>query len=280
LASSVSSDPDIRVDGVEKVSGQATYAADVVRPGMLHAKILRSPLPHARIASIDVSKARALPGVHTVLTAQDLPDALIGRSMRDMSILARDRVRFIGEKVAAVAAEDVETAERALDLIEIEYEELPAVFDPVEAIKPGAPHVHEPDWVRAHKTPQQKVADYPNSVSNPIYGVSQEEAEAALAAADHAFDHWFHVPVQHQAYLEPHCCTVEFDDRGVAHIWASQKAPYLLLDYLREGLGITASRSRSTCCPSAATSVVRAPSWTSRSPTSSRSPPTAPSACR
>src|SRR4051794_13924198 len=88
LASSVSSDPDIRIDGIDKVSGQAQYAADVQRPGMLHTRILRSPLPHARIVSIDVEKARALPGVHAVLTGRDLPGYLVGRSMRDMPILA------------------------------------------------------------------------------------------------------------------------------------------------------------------------------------------------
>jgi CO/xanthine dehydrogenase Mo-binding subunit len=239
LVASILSDPNVRIDGADKVSGAAVYAADVVRPGMLHARILRSPLAHARIVSIDTSRAWELQGVHAILTGRDLPDYLIGRSMRDMPILARDRVRFIGEKVAAVAADTLEIAEEALGLIEVEYEELPAVFDPVEAIQPGAPLVHEPDWVRAHKTPQQNVADYPNSVSNPIYGVSQEEAEAALANAPFAFDHTFHVPIQHQAYLEPHCCLVEFDEHDVAHIWASQKAPYLLLDYLREGLGIT-----------------------------------------
>ncbi len=238
MAASVSNDPNIRVDGVEKVSGEAKYAADVVRAGMLYAKILRSPLPHARIVSIDTSRARALPGVRAVLTAADIPDHLIGRAMRDMPILARDRVRFVGEKVAAVAADDVETAEEALGLIEVEYEELSAVFDPVEAIEPDAPRVHEPDWVRAHKTPQQKVADYPNSVSNPIYGNSIEEVQAALARADYVFEHEFRTPIQHQAYLEPHCCTVELDERGVAHIWASNKAPYLLLDYLREGMGM------------------------------------------
>src|SRR5438105_3594219 len=127
----VSPPPDFsRLDGPDALTGAAKYAADIVRPGMLWARVLRSPVPHARIVAIDTSRAQALPGVHVVLTGQDLPDYRVGRSMRDMPVLAQDKVRFIGEKVAAVAAVDRETAEEALGLIDVEYEELPAVFDP------------------------------------------------------------------------------------------------------------------------------------------------------
>jgi CO/xanthine dehydrogenase Mo-binding subunit len=232
-------DGDERIDGWGKVTGGTRYAADIVRRDMIYAKVLRSPHPHARIVSIDTRGAQALPGVHAVLTAQDIPDYLLGRAMRDMPILARDKVRFVGEKVAAVAADSAQAAEAALALITVVYEELPAIFDPIEAIQPGAPLLHEPEWVRAHKTPAQQVADYPNSVSNPIYGASEAEVEAAIAAAPHVFEHEFHTPIQHQLYLEPHCATVEVDAQGVAHVWASNKAPYLLLDYLREGMGLT-----------------------------------------
>src|SRR3989442_4189276 len=95
-----------RVDGIEKVSGEARYSADVALPGLIWGKALRSPLPHARIVRIDTARARALDGVLAVLTAQDLPDVLVGRRMFDMPVLARDRVRFVGEKVAVVAATD------------------------------------------------------------------------------------------------------------------------------------------------------------------------------
>ena len=179
--------PEPRIDGVEKVTGAARYAADVCRPGMLWAKVLRSPLPHARILRIETSAARALPGVHAVLTAEDLPDQRVGRSMRDMPVLARGKVRFIGEKVAAVAAESRETADEALGLIDVEYEELPAVFDPVEAMRPDAPLIHDPDDVRAWKTPTQTVADHPNSVSAPVYGAEREEVERAFEKAAHVF---------------------------------------------------------------------------------------------
>ena len=128
-----------RVDGIEKVSGAACYSGDVSVPGLIWGKALRSPLPHARIARIDVTRARALPGVLAVLTAKDLPRILVGRRMFDMPLLARDRVRFIGEKVAVVAAADPDVAEEAATLIDVEYEDLPAVIDPEVAIVAGAP---------------------------------------------------------------------------------------------------------------------------------------------
>ncbi|MEA2642741.1 MAG: hypothetical protein QOF51_4135 [Chloroflexota bacterium] len=228
-----------RIDGVDKVTGAATYAADIDRAGQLWGKALRSPYPHARIVALDVSGAKALTGVHAVLTGGDLsPAFLVGRAMRDMPVLAQDVVRFAGEKVAAVAAETREIAEAALELIEVRYEELPAVFDARVAIQPGAPLVHEPEWVRQHRTPTQIVAEYPNSVSHALLGAELSEIEAGLASAPYVFEHTFHTPRQHQAYLEPHSCIVEVDPHDVAHIWASNKVPFLLLDYLREGIGL------------------------------------------
>ena len=122
-----------REDGRGKVTGEAHFTADVIRPDMLWGKILRSPLAHARIVSIDTSRARNLPGVKAVITARDVSPKLTGRTLADLPILARDRVRFVGDKVAAVGAIDKDTAEEALTLIDVEYEELPAVFDPLEA---------------------------------------------------------------------------------------------------------------------------------------------------
>src|SRR6266850_2117641 len=132
-----------RVDGIEKVRGEARYAGDVTLPGLIWGKTLRSPLPHARILRIDTSRAKALAGVLAVLTARDLPNILVGRRMFDMPLLARDRVRFIGERVAVVAAVDPDIAEEAAALIDVEYEDLPAVIDPEAAIVAGAPLVHE-----------------------------------------------------------------------------------------------------------------------------------------
>jgi CO/xanthine dehydrogenase Mo-binding subunit len=229
-----------RLDALGKVTGSAVYAADIRRPGGLCARVLRSPLAHARILAIDTSAARALPGVHAVLTGADLPpDVRVGRAMRDMPVLARGRARFVGEKVAAVAAESIEIADAALERIAVEYEELPAVFDPLEAMRPGAPLVHDPADVRAWAAPAQVVADYPNSVSLPTWGCSLEQVERALASADHVVEHTFHTARQHQVYLEPHVATVEVDAQGVAHIWAANKAPFLLMNYLQAGLGLT-----------------------------------------
>src|SRR5207249_10366251 len=132
-----------RVEGAEKVSGQAIYAADVHFPDALWGKILRSPYPHARIVSIDTSKAWNVEGVKAIVTGKDEPDHYVGKSIRDIPVLCWDKVRYIGDKIAAVAAETREAADEAVGLIEVQYEELPAVFDPLKAMEPGASIVHD-----------------------------------------------------------------------------------------------------------------------------------------
>lgn len=229
----------IRIDGPDKVTGATRYTGDLKRPGMLFGKPLRSPYPHARILSIETAAARALPGVHAVLTGADIPaDVRVGRNMRDIHVLAREKVRFVGDKVAAVAADSLAVAEQALRLIEVEYEELPAVYDPLDAMRPDAPLIHDPAVVRAWAEPAQVVPEYPNGVSAPSWGASLAEVEQALAEADSVFEHRFRTPIQHHAYLEPHACLVELDEQGVAHIWATNKAPLLLTRYLELGLGL------------------------------------------
>ena len=145
--------PVTRGESHDKVTGQTMYAADISLPGMLWGKVLRSPYPHARIVSIDTSRAARVPGVHIVITGRDLPDARVGRLLRDMPVLARDRVLFVGEKVAAVAAENPEAAEEALLAIEVEYEELPPIFDPEEAMRASAPDLH-PEMLAYEGLPQ------------------------------------------------------------------------------------------------------------------------------
>ena len=134
--------PTPRVEGELKVSGEAKYAVDITVPGMLWGKLLRSPIASGKIKSINTSQAEALPGVHAVVTGQDCAGLKIGRRLYDMPILADGEVRFIGEKVAAVAADDELIAEEALTLIEVEYEETEPLLDPVEALKPGAKLLH------------------------------------------------------------------------------------------------------------------------------------------
>jgi len=133
-----------RVDAADKVSGRSQYASDIYLPGMLLCKVLASTRPHARIVQIDTSRARQLPGVRAVITAADVPDVRFGNgAIKDKRIFARDKVRYMGEPVAAVAAVDEMTALEALELIEVTYDDLPVVTDIVAALRPDAPLVHE-----------------------------------------------------------------------------------------------------------------------------------------
>ena len=138
-----------RVDGELKVSGQMLYADDLALPGLLYVAVVRSPYAHARIISINTEEARKIPGVHRVLTGADVAGLRFGRAVRDVPILAVQKVRFAGEMVVAVAAESHASAEEAAALVDVQYEPLPAVFDPVEALTPGAPAVHDAPWAYA-----------------------------------------------------------------------------------------------------------------------------------
>src|SRR5207247_8761903 len=181
-----------RVDGIDKVNGEARYSGDVSVAGLVWGKALRSPLPHARIARIDTSRARAHRGVLAVLTARDLPDILVGRRMFDMPLLARDRVRFIGERVAVVAALDPDLAEEALALIEVEYEDLPAVFDPIEALEPGPPPVHENPGAYEGAPPER-----PHANVQSVLRFKLGDVEAGFREPAHVFEHPFGTQLRH-----------------------------------------------------------------------------------
>ncbi len=215
--------PVPRVDADEKVAGTALYAADVRLPGVLRAQTLRSPHPHARIVRTDTSKARALPGVHAVLTGDDFPpDTRWGRRIVDVPVLAQGVVRFVGDPVAAVAADDQETAQRAIALIEVDYEELPAVFDAEEAMQPGALLVH-PDL--------QRFEGLPNEIEQPTNVVvrwewGQGDVEEGFKDADLVVERTYTTPSQHHVYLEPHTCLSWGAEDGKMHVWAPSKAPY------------------------------------------------------
>jgi len=200
-----------RVDALGKAVGATVYAGDFTMPNMLYAKVFRSTQPSARIKRLDVSRARELPGVACVLTAEDLPGAKLvtdmpgqtGQKQRagsDAPVLASDVVRFAGEPLALVAAETLDVAERALELIEIEYEPLPGVFDPLEAMKPGAPVVCEPD----------------NIVSR--WKIHRGNVDTGMAAADLIVENTFRVPFIDHAYLEPEAGVAWMDERGVTNI--------------------------------------------------------------
>ena len=211
-----------RGEGPDKVSGKTSYAADKTLPGMLIGKVLRSPFPHAKIVSIDTSKAASLPGVHAVLTAADLPDRLVGRLLKDVPVLAKDRVLFVGEKVVAVAAEDADIAEEALLLVDVEYEELPGVFDPLEAMKPDAPTLH-PALDTYSGVPR------PVSQVNNVFAQNNwanGDVEQGFRESDLVFEHTFNAQLMHQSYIEPHACVISIDDSGRVEGWVNNKAPF------------------------------------------------------
>ena len=225
---SVIGQPVTRGEGPDKVSGSARYAADVHLPGMLWGKVLRSPFPHARIVNIDVSRARNMPGVHAVITGMDLPDRRVGRMLRDLPVLGRDKVRFVGEKVAAVAARDPDLAEEALLQIDVEYEELPAVFDPIEAMSVAAPVLHE--GMAAYQGLPQPPAQVRNVFSHNIW--NKGDIDRGFQESDLVFEHTFTTHLSHQAYIEPHACVVEVDAGGRVQVWANNKGPFMLRDQL------------------------------------------------
>jgi CO/xanthine dehydrogenase Mo-binding subunit len=230
--------PIPRLEGAEKVSGKLRYAADVKIPGALWARILRSPLPHARIGKIDTSQAAQLPGVHAVITGADIPPVMVGLRMKDMPLLARERVRFVGEPIAAVAADSVEIANEALNLIDVQYEELPYVTDPLKAIEPGAVVLH--DNPAGYKNAPERATELPNIQS---YGQwSNGDVEAGFKKAARIFEHTFRTPLGFHAYIEPNACTVRVNDDGQIEIWASNKAPFTLRDRVARDLNLDAAK--------------------------------------
>jgi len=229
-----------RIEGPAKVGGQTLYTADVQLPGLIWGKCLRSPLAHARIARVNTEKAKKVRGVLAVLTGQDLPPFRVGLSLQDSPILAQGKARFTGEKVAAVAAENLDAAEEALSLIEIDYEELPAVFDPREAMAPGAALVHEElsSYKGFHPPPET----LPNVFA--IQNWSAGDLSAGFKGADLVLEHTFRTQLAHQAYLEPHSAVVAVDGSGRISVWASCKAPFRLKQQLAKQLDIPKDRIR------------------------------------
>jgi CO/xanthine dehydrogenase Mo-binding subunit len=223
-----------RKDGPAKVTGGAEYAYDVALPGMLHAKSVRSPLPYARIVKIDTSKALALPGVHAVLTGADIAGHVYGNRVRDVPVLANGVVRFIGEKVAAVVADDEPTAERGRDLVDVEYEELDAIFTIDEAMAAKAPVLH-PDML-GYQGFMKPPAEPSNIFFTNVYGVG--DVEVGFAEADQIFEDTYSTQRQHPAFFEPRACVVDADLDGRVQIWTSTKAPYGLKGAISLAIGV------------------------------------------
>ena len=223
-----------RVDGPDKVTGRSHFSADRILPNTLWGKCLRSPLAHAKIAHFDIAKAKALPGVRAILTAEDIPAMLIGRRIRDMPMLARERVRFVGERIAVVVSQDRECAEEALNLIDIEYEVLPAVFDPVEAMKDGAPLLHE--HLSSYVNYPRPEPETPNVHSLLKWELGN--LHEGFDRADRIFEHSFRTQRVHQGYLEPYSSLVEVDPAGRVQVWMTNKATYQLREFMAGATGL------------------------------------------
>jgi CO/xanthine dehydrogenase Mo-binding subunit len=224
----------IRPDGIDKVTGRATFGADFSQPGMLHGKVLRSPHPHARIKSINFDKALAMPGVKAVMSGRDLVDfpwdkpAILGiQDLRynSRNVMARDRAFYAGHAVAAVAATSAKIAAAAVKLIEVDYEVLPWVIDVDEALLPGAPILHE-DMAKVGAKPG------PATTSN-IAGKLEHtlgDIEAGFAAAEVVVERSFKTKPVHQGYIEPHACLVSVAGNGQTTIWSSSQGHFMVRD--------------------------------------------------
>jgi CO/xanthine dehydrogenase Mo-binding subunit len=239
-----------RPDGPEKVTGRVEYVADIKRRGLLHAKLLRSPHAHARIVRIDTSKARALRGVRAVLTAADIPELKRKAPTRAHAVLAIDRAVFAGQPVAAVAADELEIAEEALDLIEVDYQVLPAAVDPIRAMQPGAPPVAElgTEADTSEALAHSAVAMAKGETSTKAVNVSQTahvkrgDVTKGFAESDVVLEHTYRVPMVHQGYLEPHAVLAEWDSTGHLTLWASTQGSFNTRSEVADVLGIEENR--------------------------------------
>jgi CO/xanthine dehydrogenase Mo-binding subunit len=230
--------PEYRVEGREKVTGAAEYAADHLPPGTLFAGFFGSPVPRARIRSVDVSRARELPGVHAVLTGADIGLVRFGRRLLDLPVLAVDEVRFIGDRIAAVAAESREIVEEALRLIEVDLEELPAVFDTREALQPDAPILHERAAEYRYLGGTRPPVPHPNVQGHVHVERGEGDIDAIFASAPHVYEHTFRTPRQHHGFIEPHAALVWIDAAETVHIITTNKAPFSLRGQMAAALDL------------------------------------------
>ncbi|MCY4213180.1 MAG: xanthine dehydrogenase family protein molybdopterin-binding subunit, partial [Gammaproteobacteria bacterium] len=213
----------VRPDGVDKVTGRAQFGADQNLPNMLHGRVLRSPHAHARITSVDVSKALAMDGVHAAVSGADFPKVASGEvggegggDVADVArnVMARDKALYHGHAVAAVAATSVEVAERALQAIEVEYEPLPPVLDVLEAMAPDATLLDENCFTK--NLPEKP--DKPSNIAS-VMALTRGDLEAGFEQADVVVEGEYRIPMAHQGYIEPHACTATVNEEGKATVW-------------------------------------------------------------
>ncbi|PKB80750.1 MAG: oxidoreductase, partial [SAR202 cluster bacterium Io17-Chloro-G9] len=248
----------IRHDGTDKVTGRAQYGADVLLPGLLYGKVLRSPHPHARIKSIDASRALALPGVHAVVTSADFPQrsgkvidlgegAMTNPRFQSDNCLAGDKALYKGHAIAAVAATSLHLAEQALSLIDVDYEVLKPVVDVEEAMKEDAPVLHErlanlsnPN-VRPGGLRSDDDTGKANNISNHIYFEAGDTAKG-FQEADVIVEREFRTASVHQGYIEPHSATVLWNPDGNITIWCSSQGHFNIREQTAGILGLPVSK--------------------------------------
>ena len=241
----------IRPDGVDKVTGRARFGADFNLPGQLIGRVLRSPHPHARIISIDTSKAEALPGVKAIVTRDDFPDQSsefipAGEMMmnyRDVvrNVMAREKALYEGHPVAAVAATSVAIARRALKLIDVKYEVLPHVIDVLEAMRPDAPLLHE-DLYTAGVEPKP---DKPSNIAKRVE-IVLGDIEAGFQKADVIVEREFKTQPVHQGYIEPHAALATVSEDGSAELWCTTQGHFIVRAHCARLLGMDIGRIRVT----------------------------------
>ncbi len=247
----------IRHDGADKVAGRARYAADVALPGLLHGKILRSPHAHARIRSIDATRALALKGVRAVVTAADLPEtsasladleegAMVNYGFYSRNVMAREKALYRGHAVAAVAAVDPQTAEEALGLLDVEYEALPPVLNARDAMAVGAPILHE--RLLTMSSPAFRVGAYGDEDAPEGTNVANHfefrlgDPEEGFRQADVVVEREYHTRPVHQGYIEPHSATARWSSDGTVTIWTSSQGHFALRDHTATIMGLSVSK--------------------------------------
>lgn len=240
------STPEIPADAWAKVTGSARFGPDLTLPGMIWARFLGSPVAHGRIRSIDATRARQLPGVHAVVTGEDARGIRFGRRLLDRPVLAWDRVLFVGDRIAAVAADTPEIAEAAIAEIEVDIEELPAIVGVEQALAPDAPVLHPDAAEYAYLGGERRPVPHPNVQGRIAVargaGESDEELEAIFSGAARVFEHVYRTPRQPGGYLEPPATLVRIDEDGVAQVLSSNKSPFGLRDQMAAAFGMAKDR--------------------------------------
>ena len=227
---------ELRIDGRGKVSGETKYSADFKRDGMLWAAFAASPYAHARIVSVNINDAKAMPGVHAVITGTSIGERYFGCMLKDWPILARDEVKFVGEYVAAVAADTPEQAEAAAAAVDVEYEEMPALLDPEAAIAPDAAPFHFNDAQFKHALGKRPPVPHRNMHGYDL--TRKGDVEAGFARSDFVVEHTFTTPRTHSGYIEPRATLVWIDEAGTFHVICTNAKPFSLRDELASATGL------------------------------------------